>query len=215
MVKELTLYLFIIKFIVEQLNKIPLQPAIEIYTHKEDDFYHEYINYSSDESSKFKTQGSIFDQINTANNSGSKGSGENARLLPYFSLRHGFKESRTYINAVESLTHCYLPEWTLMTLTHELMHSRVRQIVEYVMGIDSSKDPNEIHRIDGENYYNWNSSPRFQKYRFPIRTGLRQMFYYFVVIWEFTKSGNGRSNIDLKNDDYELIGFKIRELYKT
>ena len=206
---------FIIKFIVEQLNKIPLQPAIETYTHKEDDFYHEYINYSSDESSKFITQGSIFDQINTANNSGSKGSGENARLLPYFSLRHGFKESRTYINAAsESLTHCYLPEWTLMTLTHELMHSRVRQIVEYVMGIDSSKDPNEIHRIDGENYYNWNSSPRFQKYRFPIRTGLRQMFYYFVVIWEFTKSENGRSNIDLKNDDYELIGFKIRELYK-
>jgi hypothetical protein len=50
-------------------------------------------------------------------------------LLAHFSLRHGFKEAKFSLTAAsESLTAESLPAWTLMTLSHEIMHSRVRDI---------------------------------------------------------------------------------------
>ncbi len=56
-------------------------------------------------------------------------------LLAQFSLRHGFKESKFSVTAAsESLTAGTLPQWTLMTLSHEIMHSRVRDIFQALFG---------------------------------------------------------------------------------
>jgi hypothetical protein len=60
---------------------------------------------------------------------------EDVPLLVQFSLRHGFKESKFSITAAsESLTAESLPAWTLMTLSHEMMHSRVRDIFQALFG---------------------------------------------------------------------------------
>lgn len=56
-------------------------------------------------------------------------------LLTQFSLRHGFKESKFSVTAAsESLSAETLPQWTLMTLSHEIMHSRVRDIFQALFG---------------------------------------------------------------------------------
>lgn len=56
-------------------------------------------------------------------------------LLTQFSLRHGFKESKFSVTAAsESLTAETLPQWSLMTLSHEIMHSRVRDIFQALFG---------------------------------------------------------------------------------
>ena len=62
-------------------------------------------------------------------------------LLAHFSLRHGFMESKFSVTAAsESLTAETMPQWTLMTLSHEVMHSRVRTIFQALFGSDWSED---------------------------------------------------------------------------
>ena len=56
-------------------------------------------------------------------------------LLTHFSLRHGFMESKFSVTAAsEALTSEITPQWTLMTLSHEVMHSRVRTIFQALFG---------------------------------------------------------------------------------
>ena len=58
-------------------------------------------------------------------------------LIAHFSLRHGFMESKFSVTAAsEALTAETLPQWTLMTLSHEVMHSRVRSIFQALFGKD-------------------------------------------------------------------------------
>ncbi len=56
-------------------------------------------------------------------------------LITHFSLRHGFMESKFCVTAAsEALTAETMPQWTLMTLSHEIMHSRVRSIFQALFG---------------------------------------------------------------------------------
>lgn len=58
-------------------------------------------------------------------------------LITHFSLRHGFKESIFTVTAApESLNLEVKPQWTISTLSHEVMHSRVRHIFNTLMTID-------------------------------------------------------------------------------
>lgn len=57
------------------------------------------------------------------------GQSKSIPLLSYFSLRQGFKESSLSVSAAsECLSLETRPQWTLSTLSHEVMHSRVRHI---------------------------------------------------------------------------------------
>jgi hypothetical protein len=50
--------------------------------------------------------------------------------LAYFSGRLGFRETQFTVTApVQALMHCAMARWSLMTLTHELMHAHVRAIL--------------------------------------------------------------------------------------
>lgn len=56
---------------------------------------------------------------------------EHFPLITQFSLRHGFKESKFAVTAAsESLSVETICHWTLITLSHEIMHARVRGIFE-------------------------------------------------------------------------------------
>lgn len=66
-------------------------------------------------------------------------------LLCHFSLRHGFKEAKFSITAAsESLSAECLPAWTMMTLSHEIMHSRVRDIFQALFGTTWLEDDADI-----------------------------------------------------------------------
>ncbi len=82
---------------------------------------------------------------------------EDCPLLVHFSLRHGFKETKFSITAAsESLTAESLPAWTLMTLSHEMMHSRVRDIFQALFGT-TWEDDNSSSQWDGfyQNFSEW------------------------------------------------------------
>ena len=65
-------------------------------------------------------------------------------LLAHFSLRHGFKEAKFSITAAsESLGAECLAPWTLMTLSHEVMHARVRDIFQALFGTKWQDDSHE------------------------------------------------------------------------
>jgi hypothetical protein len=79
-------------------------------------------------------------------------------LLTYLSLRHGFKESKFAITAAtEILTAEVSPQWTMMTLSHEIMHNRVRLIFQALFGSGWKHDRNSVltaqHFLDFKDWY--------------------------------------------------------------
>lgn len=99
-------------------------------------------------------------------------------LLAHFSLRHGFKETKFAITAAsESLSAECLPPWTLMTLSHELMHSRVRAIFWALFGATWDDDPDAqwdtFHGQFADWYHTVESVDR------PILEGLRNTVLNF------------------------------------
>ena len=109
-------------------------------------------------------------------------------LITHFSLRHGFMESKFSVTAAsESLTAETLPQWTLMTLSHELMHSQVRTIFEALFGYtaDQTKET-MICRQQFEDFSAWISS-RDGRQQTNISNGLRNAilnFCYAIEKWE-------------------------------
>ncbi|MEP2936868.1 MAG: hypothetical protein ABJL86_00665 [Gilvibacter sp.] len=70
--------------------------------------------------------------------------------LPYFSARLGFRESEYAISAaIQSITSGADREWSIMTITHELMHSQVRQVLNLILAGDIS----ELDNTDKEEFY--------------------------------------------------------------
>ena len=60
---------------------------------------------------------------------------KNMPLIAHFSLRHGYKESKFSVTAAsEALSAEVCPQWTFMTLSHEIMHNRVRSIFQSLFG---------------------------------------------------------------------------------
>jgi hypothetical protein len=83
-------------------------------------------------------------------------------LITYFSLRHGFKETKLTVTAAsESLTAETLPQWTLLTLSHEIMHSRVRDIFHSLFGVrDNLAEPVRMNDSYYRSFQNWYAAGR-------------------------------------------------------
>ncbi len=72
--------------------------------------------------------------------------------LPYFSARLGFRESEYAVSAaIQSITNGVDREWSILTITHELMHSQVRKILNLILAGDLSEknddDKKRFYRI--------------------------------------------------------------------
>lgn len=64
--------------------------------------------------------------------------------LPYYSGRLGFRETEYTISAaLQSLTAAASTEWSLLTLTHELLHGHVRNVISVVFQGDPNKRPED------------------------------------------------------------------------
>jgi hypothetical protein len=62
--------------------------------------------------------------------------------LPYFSGRLGFRESEYSISAaLQSLAAGAGPEWSLLTLTHEMVHGHVRNLLSIIFQGDPDRRP--------------------------------------------------------------------------
>lgn len=98
----------------------------------------------------------------------------NVPLLTHFSLRHGFKETKFSLTAAsESLTAECLPAWTLMTLSHEVMHSRVRDIFQELFGATWEDDsPDERWETFYNEFKLWYKAPEGAPIP-PLKQGIR------------------------------------------
>jgi hypothetical protein len=105
-------------------------------------------------------------------------------LLAHFSLRHGFKEAKFSITAAsESLTAEGLPAWTLMTLSHEIMHSRVRDILWALFGTSwAQQDKSERWDRFYEDFTSWYGSGG--KSPIPLNQGIRNAVLNFCMATE-------------------------------
>jgi hypothetical protein len=108
-------------------------------------------------------------------------------LIAHFSLRHGFMESKFSVTAAsESLTVEVMPQWTLMTLSHEIMHSRVRAILQALFG--KKWDEGEYALIRGEDFEEFRKwiESRGREYEAPVATGLRNAILNFCYAIEMS-----------------------------
>lgn len=105
-------------------------------------------------------------------------------LLAHFSLRHGFKEAKFSITAAsESLTAEGLPAWTLMTLSHEIMHSRVRDIINALFGASwDQQDRSERWDKFYEEFTSWYDAGG--KSPIPLKQGIRNAVLNFCMATE-------------------------------
>lgn len=132
--------LLILKWLLMNLIHKPLFPDLEILPYKPDTLVFPNIN-NEQQSSNRSTK---FDSCNPTPIN------KPFPLITHFSLRHGFKESIFTVTAAsESLNLEVKPQWTISTLSHEVMHSRVRHIFNTLMTIDfSSYEENK--RVEAE-----------------------------------------------------------------
>lgn len=109
---------------------------------------------------------------------------ENIPLLTHFSLRHGFKEAKFSVTAAsESLTAESLPAWTLMTLSHEIMHSRVRDIFQALFGVTWDDDNQEEQwETFYTEFHNWYKSPDSSSV--PLTQGIRNAVLHYCLATE-------------------------------
>ncbi len=64
--------------------------------------------------------------------------------LPYFSGRLGFREAEYTISAaLQALASGATPEWSLLTLTHEMVHGHVRNLLSYIFQDEPGLRPEE------------------------------------------------------------------------
>ena len=101
-------------------------------------------------------------------------------LIAHFSLRHGFMESKFSVTAAsESLTAETEPQWTLVTLSHEVMHSRVRSIFNALFGSTWQENGGEIiQQKHFEAFTTWLET-RNQPTNEPVIDGLRNAILIF------------------------------------
>ena len=106
-------------------------------------------------------------------------------LLAHFSLRHGFMESKFSVTAAsESLTAETMPQWTLMTLSHEVMHSRVRTIFQALFGREWNEDAQAILRPEVlTELLKWINSPEGEG-EATVEVGLRNVILLFCYAIE-------------------------------
>jgi hypothetical protein len=106
-------------------------------------------------------------------------------LIAHFSLRHGFMESKFSVTAAsEALTAEALPQWTLVTLSHEIMHSRVRTIFQALFGKTwHENDSRIVTQGQFDAFSKW-----FRTRKTPtnstVATGLRNVILYFCYALE-------------------------------
>jgi hypothetical protein len=78
--------------------------------------------------------------------------------LPYFSSRLGFRETEFSIAAaIQSISGSANLEWSLLTLTHEMLHGHVREIISYIFSggekMNGEAQRNNFYENFKEKYY--------------------------------------------------------------
>ncbi|MBK9800226.1 MAG: hypothetical protein IPP56_11140, partial [Bacteroidetes bacterium] len=101
------------------------------------------------------------------------------KKLAYFSARHAYRESEYSITAsVNSISFGTALEWTLMTLTHEMLHSHVRVIINSIFFSEE--------KTEEENYKSY-----YNKYRkkvemknegtYTLIDSIREIFFTYCI----------------------------------
>ena len=124
-------------------------------------------------------------------------------MITHFSLRHGFKESKFSVTASsECLTDGLSPQWTLITLSHEIMHHRVREIFQALFGVNwDNQGYQMISKEDYKNFRKWYEQPKVNPSQKKISSILRNVIFYFCLAMDRyakpTKEQSKREEIEI------------------
>lgn len=132
-------------------------------------------------------------------------------LLAHFSLRHGFMENKFFITAAsEALTAETSPNWTLMTLSHEIMHSRVRTIFQALFGWEVESTEDEI--ISYEQYHQFCSWVRSEQRprKVDVLSGLRNAVLNFCYVFDISQIEEPEGS---EHSDYRVSLDMLRDAY--
>jgi hypothetical protein len=133
---------------------------------------------------------------------------ENVPLVVYLSSRHGFKESKFSLTAAaETLNDEVSPQWTLITLSHEIMHNRVRLIFQALFGADWDKDRQSvITQQDYDDFKKWYDG---KIVRIDLRRGLRNSILNFCLAMargtDIKPRRRSPNELDVNPDDLNKI----------
>jgi hypothetical protein len=109
-------------------------------------------------------------------------------LIAHFSLRHGFMESKFSVTAAsEALTAATSPQWTLMTLSHEIMHSRVRTIFQAIFGRAWQEEHTLISKKELRQFAAWIDARRHPR-KTKVLVGLRNVILHFCYAMDTADS---------------------------
>jgi hypothetical protein len=120
------------------VDRSPAEVINQQYAQKEMAMPYHIGQYESGATYKFDSSSAEMEEFDSG---GSFRMEDDLPLLAHFSLRHGFKETKFAVTAAsEALTAECMPAWTLMTLSHEIMHSQVRNIFQALFGAEWEED---------------------------------------------------------------------------
>ncbi len=140
---------------------------------------------------------------------------ENIKKLAYFSARHAYRESEYSITAsVNSISLGITLEWTLMTLSHEMLHSHVRKIFDSIF-YSEEKTGEENYK----SYYNIYK----QKIEFNIESNYSLIDSIREIIFTYCIRSIAYGSLTEKKDyklDYKKTGAaiflpKFEDFYST
>lgn len=120
----------------------------------------------------------VIDQKITALNSSKE---KQLSKLAYFSSRLGFKEFQNSITvAIQCLHACDSSRWTLMTLTHELLHAHIRVILATILSPSPEELPEDAAlRFAGEHLDNLDHKRSRDLCNFSVTKYLRYSIFEF------------------------------------
>jgi hypothetical protein len=123
--------------------------------------------------------------------------------LPYFSGRLGFREGEYTISAaLQSIAAGAGPEWSLLTLTHEMLHGHVRNILSIVLQADASIRP----ALKWQEFYNRYSARMSGAPRAPegLNDSLRTILFAYCCLTLTHGSLTRESDVRRRPDGIEV-----------
>jgi len=120
---------------------------------------------------------------------------DNISKINYFSSRYAFRETEYCITApVYSITFGFSLDWSLMTLSHEMLHAHVRLLIDSLFCLDRAKEYSKDERSDNKIFYDKfreryrilneaykSKSPDKYPDGYTFLDSIREVFYLYVI----------------------------------
>ena len=147
---------------------------------------------------------------------------ESTQKLAYFSSRNGFRESEFAITAaLNALWNGLSLEWSLMTITHEMLHSHVRLLLTFLFFRIEGSEKENYKDFYKRFYEKVIEGKKFENYS--LLDSIRELIFGYCLRTQITGSLTVRKHFEAEGDItapspqdyelfYELLGAEYRNI---